>query len=465
MHYARANPLTLFGGGARSDDLPPLQWGEKLFLTLCALAAAALLPLEGGDKVVVIGIAATALLLLILARIITAIAAKAAKITKPPISWGLLAVSRNRRQSMASAVSLGIGISALAAVINVEGNFNAVVGGALRQQVPAIYMIGVLPQQVDKLREIIKGEDENAIINAVPIVRGRITHLAGKSVEEYQPPPEQRWILRGDRGMTWSPDGDFVRQSGDIIAGTVWQPGLDDTIQMSFDEEAAMAFGLQLGDEVRVNILGRQMTAVITSFRRINWQRLNINFVMILSQKPFANVPHGYFAAAFMDDAAARRAQRKLGAEFANITPVVSGEVFDAAQQILGNVAILLRAITFLLLLGAMPVVVAALAAGHRRRLRDCAAMRLVGAPATKIAAAAMVEMICTAIVCVLPAVGFGMAAGWFVVDKVFQFRWQPLLADAAVLILLSSLFFIILGAISAIRTTRIPPITLLRND
>lgn len=466
MHYARANPLALFGGGARSDDLPPLLLGEKLFIGGCAVAAALLLPLQGSDKVVVFGIALTALLLLAIARLITAAAAKAAGATKPPISWGLLAVARNKRQSIASAVSLGIGISALAAVINVEGNFNAVVNGALRQEVPAMYMIGVLPQQVGGIREIIKAEDARATVNAVPIVRGRITHLAGKPVGEYNPPPEQRWILRGDRGMTWSPDGNFARKSGDIVAGTVWRDDLaEDIIQMSFDDEAAVAFGLSIGDEVRVNILGRPMTAVITSLRRINWQRLDINFVMILSRQPFANVPHGYFAAAFMGEDAARRAQTKIGAAFANITPVVSGDVFDTAQKMLGNIAILLRAVTFLLLLGAMPVVVAALAAGHRRRLRDCAAMRLVGAPATKIAAAAMVEMLCTAAVCVLPAVSFGLAAGWFVVGEVFDFPWNAHLIDAAVLILLSSLFFVILGAISAFRTTRIPPITLLRND
>ncbi|MGI9337318.1 MAG: ABC transporter permease [Gammaproteobacteria bacterium] len=465
MHYARANPLALFGGGARSDDLPPLLLGEKLFIAACALAAAALLPLQGEDKIVVAGIGLTALLLLVLARLITAAAAKMASATSPPLSWGLLAVSRNRRQSMTSAVSLGIGISALAAVMNVEGNFNAVVNGALRQEIPAMYMIGVLPQQVNQLREIIREEDENATVNAVPIVRGRITHLAGKPVAEYTPPQEQRWILRGDRGMTWSPDGDFARQSGDITGGTIWQDGLGDKIQMSFDDEAAQAFGLTLGDEVQVNILGRPLTAVITSFRRITWQRLNINFVMILSKKPFANVPHGYFAAAYMDENAARRAQRKIGATFANITPVISGDVFDTAQKILGNVAILLRAVTFLLLLGAMPVVVAALAASHRRRLRDCAAMRLVGAPTSKIAGAAMVEMICTAVVCVFPAVFFGLAAGRFVVGELFQLPWQPHLANAAMLVLLSSLFFVALGAISTIRTTRIPPITLLRND
>ena len=465
MHYARANPLVLFGGGARSDDLPPLMWREKLFIGVCALAAAILLPLQGSDKVVVFGIAITALLLLVLARLITAVAGRIAVATPPPISWGLLAVARNRRQSATSAVSLGIGIAALAAVLNVEGNFNNVVGGALRQEVPAMYMIGVLPQQVAPLRQTIKEEDAAAQVRAVPIVRGRITHLAGKPVAEYTPPPEQRWILRGDRGMTWSADGEFARNSGEIVAGTIWQPGLADKIQMSFDFDAAQAFGLQLGDSVQVNILGKPLTAIITSLRRINWRRLDINFVMILSKKPFANVPHGYFAAAYLDEQAARRVQRRIGAAFANITPVLSGEVFDAAQKILGNIAILLRAITLLLLIGAMPVVIAALAASHSRRLRDCAAMRLIGASTTKIAAAAIVEMLCTALVCVLPATLFGMAAGWFVVSGLFELPWQPRFTSAAALVLAAALFFLILGAISTIRITRIPPFSLLRND
>ena len=465
MHYARANPLALFGGGARADDLPGLSMRERLIIGAFALLTIVVLPLEGEDKIIVVGVAATAALLFALSRLAAAAAGKLAAKTPPPLSWGLLAVSRNKRQAATSAISMGVGLAALAAIVNVEANFNAVVNSALRQEVPGLYMIGILPNQVEPLRASITKEDADATMRSVPIVRGRITHLAGKSVAGYDPPDDVDWILRGDRGMTWSEDGSFIGESSQLVAGTVWADDMEGKIQMSFDAEAAAAFGLQLGDSVRVNILGRPMTAYITSFRKIEWQRFNINFVMILSQKPFANVPHGFFAAAYIKEDAARRMQRIIGAQFPNVTPVVSGEVFDTAQVMLGRIAALLRAITLLLLAGAVPVVIATLAESHHRRLRDSVAMRLVGAPGKSITAAALTEMSCTALVCILPAVLFGMAAGWFVISTIFELPWVPRLADAAILITLATLFFLLLGGISILRIVRAPPFPMLRND
>ncbi len=466
MHYARANPLALFSGGARADDLPGLRAGERLLVAGVAAAAVVLVPLEGDDKIFVLGAAAAAGTLFLLSHLAAGLAGKFAKKAPPPFSWGLLAVSRNRRQAAASAMSLGIGLAALAAISNVEGNFNEVVEGALRDEIPAMFMIGVLPNQVEGLREMLSEADAEANMRAVPIVRGRITHLAGKPVSEYDPPQEFAWILRGDRGFTWSENDDFVGENSRIVEGEMW--GGDDNGQLlaSFDAEAAEAFGLEVGDAVQINILGKPATATVANLRLIQWERFDINFVVVLSRPPFANVPHGYFAAVRgISEQAARRAQREMGERFANVTPIVSGEVVDAAQKMLAKIAALLRAVTLLLLSGAIPVVIAALAESRHRRLRDSVAMRLVGTPASGVTLAALTELACTALVCVLPAVLFGMAGGWFVIGAIFDLPWNARAGEAAALIAQAVAFFLVLGGISVFRIVRSPPYPLLRND
>ena len=80
------------------------------------------------------------------------------------------------------------------------------------------------------------------------------------------------------------------------------------TPQVSFDAEAGRAFGLKIGDTVRLNILGRSYEAHISNFREIEWGSFDINFVMLFSEQPFGNVPHSHLGAVF---SAARKNKRQ----------------------------------------------------------------------------------------------------------------------------------------------------------
>src|SRR3712207_8464690 len=47
------------------------------------------------------------------------------------------------------------------------------------------------------------------------------------------------------------------------------------------------ALGLDVGDTVTVNVLGRDVTARIANLRRVEWESLSINFVMVFSPNTF----------------------------------------------------------------------------------------------------------------------------------------------------------------------------------
>ena len=70
-----------------------------------------------------------------------------------------------------------------------------------------------------------------------------------------------------------------------MVAGEWWPEDYDDPNKMlvSFDAEAAEAYGLSIGDPITINVMGRVIAAEITNLRKINWNSLGINFVMIFS--------------------------------------------------------------------------------------------------------------------------------------------------------------------------------------
>ncbi len=74
-------------------------------------------------------------------------------------------------------------------------------------------------------------------------------------------PPDARWAVDSDRGVTYSatqPEGSR------IVAGQWWAPDYHGPQQLvSFDADLAHAFGIGLGDTVTVNVLGRDIEAKI----------------------------------------------------------------------------------------------------------------------------------------------------------------------------------------------------------
>ena len=52
---------------------------------------------------------------------------------------------------------------------------------------------------------------------------------------------------------------------------------------MSLEKQVADGLGLKIGDEIAVNVLGRNFTARIANLRTLDWQSLGINFVLVFS--------------------------------------------------------------------------------------------------------------------------------------------------------------------------------------
>ena len=59
---------------------------------------------------------------------------------------------------------------------------------------------------------------------------------------------------------------------------------------------AGQGLGLQIGDPVTVNVLGRNLTARIANLRDVRWESLAINFVMVFSPNTLRGAPHNLLA-------------------------------------------------------------------------------------------------------------------------------------------------------------------------
>src|SRR3546814_13296845 len=112
----------------------------------------------------------------------------------------------------------------------------------------------------------------------IPALRGSITEFAGQRVDELAELPEGAWVLRGDRGLTYSP---ALPNGSELVGGAWWAADYKGPPLVSVDQEVATSIGLKIGDKLAVKVLGVEVQAKATSFRPVTWDNFGLNYVPI----------------------------------------------------------------------------------------------------------------------------------------------------------------------------------------
>lgn len=319
-------------------------------------------------------------------------------------------------------LSMGLGLTVLSAVSLVEANLNRQVTDTLRGEAPGFYFIDIQPDQIDPFRDLVADFPTVTDSQDVPMLRGRIVAMDGTPVSEITPPPEFAWILRGDRGVTWSRT--FPEQGSELVAGDWWPQDYSGPLLVSFDEEAARAFGLGIGDTLTVNILGREMTAEIANLRKIDWTSLGINFVMVFSPGMLESAPQSYIATAHLDEDREIALERAVTEAFPNVSSIRVKEILEGVSQILENLSVAVRVIAAVAILAGVLVLAGAIAAGHHRRIYDSVVLKVLGATRRDVMTAFLLEYLLLGLVTALVAAGIGTLAAYVVITGIMDAPW-----------------------------------------
>ena len=180
--------------------------------------------------------------------------ARSARARRP--AWLRLGVANLHRPSAATPlllVSLGLGLTTLAAVALIEGNISGQFRGDLARRAPSFFFIDIQNDQLDRFRSLLAQQPGITDLHIQPSLRARVVSLKGVPVDQVHVTPASRWGLRGDRGLTWAatvPDGSHVTD------GAWWPADYSGPPLVSIDRDLAHGWGLAVGDTLRANVLG-----------------------------------------------------------------------------------------------------------------------------------------------------------------------------------------------------------------
>ena len=286
-------------------------------------------------------------------------------------------------------ISLGLGLSLLVAVTQVEGNLDLQVSRSLPKEAPSFYFLDLRPDQEAAFADILAAHPGLAPAETVPMLRGRITKLKGRPVSSYEIPRHVEWVFRGDRGMTWQADPPADLE---LTAGSWWPADYDGPPLVSLDEEVARAMGLVPGDKLTVNLLGREIESEIANLRRIAWDDLSINFVLVFSPGLMESAPFSLLATLRAPEALQDRIESEIAAALPNVSVIRVKESLESVAALIGRIAVALRAVAWMVLFTVTLVLAGALAAESQRRGRDAIVLKVLGATRFDVMASLLIE-------------------------------------------------------------------------
>ena len=443
-----------------------LVWRDALLIGAVALALACFTVFTADSRRIagwfVLGAIGAFIAFPLLARLLMMAAARSGKPRLAGLRLALANLHRPGAPTPIVMLSLGLGLTVLVATALIEGNLREQLTRRIPSDAPAFFFVDIQSTQMPAFEKALAAIPGAGPLDKVPSLRGRIVKIGGKPVSEVAVPSDARWAIDGDRGVTYSatpPEGSR------IVAGEWWPADYRGPQLISFDEALAKAFGLNLGDTITVNVLGRDIEAKIASLRRIEWTTLSINFVFVYSPGILDKAPHTFLATVKATPDAEDAIFKTVTDQFPNVTVVRIRDAIETAAGVLANIGLATRMIGFLSILAGVLVLAGAMLATQQRRVHEAVVMKVLGATRARIAGIFAWEFAALGLATALAALGVGTVGAYLVVRRLMGLDWT-FLPMVAVLVALGAmaltLAFGLAGTLAALRQR---PLALLRNE
>ena len=364
--------------------------------------------------------------LLLLLGIGIAVRWGARRLPRPKRPWLRLAFANLHRpgaQTAALIVALGLALTLFVTLAGIETSLDAEIRQVVPKKAPAQIVLDIPAADQARFRAIALRQAPEAQLNIVPVLRGTITAYGGQRVADLEQLPEGAWFLRGERGVTYSAT---LPEGSDLVAGRWWPKDYRGPPLVSLDAEAADTLGIGVGDRLAVSILGREIEARIASLRKVNWDTMGFNYVLVFSPVTLRSAPHSVAATITMDPRHDTAMTRALLAAFPGVSVIAVGDVVDQVGMILTQMSRAILVAASVAILAGIAVLVGAIAAARQSRSYDSVILKTLGATRMQLLGGQALEYGLLAALLALVALALGSIAAWFVIVQIFDFTWAP---------------------------------------
>ena len=262
------------------------------------------------------------------------------------------------------------------------------------------------------------------------MLRGVITKINNTPAREVA---GSHWVTSGDRGVTYAHKPPQMTQ---VTKGEWWPENYEGPPQISFAAEEAAEIGLKLGDTLTINILGRDITGTITSFRDVDFSTAEIGFILTMNPTALNGAPHTYISTIYAEESSEIQILQEISTEYPNVTAIRVKEAINRVKDILTSIV---KAISYgagATLLTGFLVLIGAAAVGTQARIYEAAILKTLGAKRYQILLSFSIRAAMLGLGAGIIALLVGIIGGWavstFMMETDYSIIWTSAFAVIA---------------------------------
>ncbi len=398
------------------------------------------------------GAAAVLVILRLLAEGLTRALRRARHPRSPLLRLALGDLTRPGAATGGVITALGLGLTLLATVTLLDRSIATEVDNALPARAPSFFFVDIQPDQMAAFEKTVMSFKSASDYQATPMIRGRITALNGVSSADAKVASDSKWVLNGDRGITYAstpPPGT------NITDGSWWAPDYTGPTLISLEDDVARGARLKLGDTMTLNVLGREITGRIANLRKVDFTTGGQNFVLVLSPGLIDKAPHSFLATVRVGPKDEEAMYSTITDRYPNVSTVRVKDAIAQVDTLLQQLATGIGAASLITILAGLLVLAGTIAAGARTRLYDATVLKVVGATRAQIALVYIAEYgflgVATGIIALLA----GSLAAMVTAEQILNINFVFDGGAAAITVVgggAATLLFGLIGALAALR-------------
>jgi putative ABC transport system permease protein len=380
----------------------------------------------------------------------------------------VLHIARPGNQTRVILLAVGLGTFFILGVRSLQSNLLRDFAVQVGEDAPDMFLMDIQPAQRAGVAELIDRENgAQPGPKLIPVLRGRIVGVRGRDVnlESYED-VRGRGGLSREFTLTYRPNLEANEQ---VTSGRWWDATpVQGQAEVSIEESLQRRFGIQLGDEMRFDVLGRVIAARVTSFREVDFRDFRAGgFMIVFRPGTFEQAPHTFIAAvkAPRDTGTRAAMQRALVNGYPNVSVIDLREVLDTIQSVVSNVTLAVTVVGGLVLFSGSLILIGAVSMTKFRRVYEAAILKTLGANSRLIATMLLLEYgVLGAIAGTVGSIG-AVALSWAVARYALELEWEATPFITVGGIVATSVFVAAIGVLASLDVLRHKPLATLRAE
>jgi len=381
---------------------------------------------------------------------------------------GLSNLYRPNNQTLILVVTIGLGTILITTLIMSQQllldklNFSSAATSR-----PNMVVFDIQDKDLAGIEQVTR-QNNMPVLGSVPIVSMRLHAINDRTVEELKKDSVdgvRSWVLDREYRVTYR---DSLIDSEKLESGT-WIGKVDDrsdSIFISLSSNFSDDMKVKLGDAVTFNVQGALIKTYIGSIRKIDFQRVQPNFLVLFPKGVLESAPKFHVLLTRFDSPEQSAGfQTKLVSLFPNVSIIDLNLILQTVDDVLKKVSFIIRFMALFSIVTGILVLLGSVIISKFQRIRESVILRTLGAGRKQILGINAIEYFLlgslASLTGIFISVGLNMALAQYSFNTILAPEIVPLLICYASITITT----VVLGLLNSREVVNKPPLEILRNE